>query len=412
MKSKFLSFSFFSALILGFSSPLRAEVPKSENKSEQKAPILSEKDFLMRNYQNIAIATDLETDDVFALAILFDEANQIYSETGNFPIQLIVVGEGNGAIKKMRMEKLAQEFFSLPEGVSLRIVEGKSTKENDFIYDGQELFEKEELSVAFPQEDRSLAAAKEIENWAKTRENPFLIQLKPAEELLYIDPEIGQKISLLFYGSFNLRKTVPANGTMQEVVDQISSKFKKVAILEQYGVLGNKGRVSDENGWAHKIQEKVKRADTPFLEMVKKLMNNWNAYISNKLLGDCLAFPEIAQDEYLFSELQKLQTSWNPEDFKRLHPEIVEKIQDRQILRKLDVVGAISSSEVEFTLADVLVAMAATKGVDLFHADPVDLEVDEHRFLVPKPNASSTVLYYNLSDPELIANWFAEFLEG
>ena len=67
----------------------------------------SAQDFLLKNYSEVAIATDLEPDDLLALAILFDQANRFYTQSKNckYPIDLILVGEGNTAIKRMRMKK-------------------------------------------------------------------------------------------------------------------------------------------------------------------------------------------------------------------------------------------------------------------------------------------------------------------
>lgn len=58
----------------------------------------------LREHQNIAIATDLEPDDVLALGIIFAEANRVYEQVGGkYPIDLVIVGEGNSGIKGGRI---------------------------------------------------------------------------------------------------------------------------------------------------------------------------------------------------------------------------------------------------------------------------------------------------------------------
>lgn len=186
----FISFVFFINLI-----------DASEDFLQRK----SSASILLRDYQNVAIATDLEPDDVMALWIIFTEANQHYEQFGGkYPIDLVIVGEGNSAIKRMRMEKLLKDFFYVP--VSIQVVAGKSTPDNIFPYDGEELFDKREL-VSIPYEvDQGKKAIQALEAFVETSPQPLIIQLKPAQELVSLRTDLAAKTTVLFYASFNYVK--------------------------------------------------------------------------------------------------------------------------------------------------------------------------------------------------------------
>lgn len=140
---------------------------------------------LMKDYQHVAIATDLEPDDVLALLIIFKEANKRYAETGKYPIDLVVVGEGNVDIKKMRMEALIH-YMNLPNGIKVDVIKGKATRDNIFPLDGEELFDKNELNKLPFKEHSGEEGVKAISHFLADSNNPLIIQIKPAQELLSI----------------------------------------------------------------------------------------------------------------------------------------------------------------------------------------------------------------------------------
>ncbi len=132
----------------------------------------------LKEFEHVAIATDLEPDDVLALKLIFEEANRLYTATANYPIDLVIVGEGNSVIKRQRMEKMLQEFFKVPVGVHVEVVEGKATRNNLFPYDGEELFDKSEL-IPFV-EDTGEKAVAALEAFLAHYEQPLIIQTRLA----------------------------------------------------------------------------------------------------------------------------------------------------------------------------------------------------------------------------------------
>jgi hypothetical protein len=346
---------------------------------------LSARDFLLKNYTDVAIATDLEPDDVLALAILFEEANRIYEKSSDdkYPIDLIIVGEGNTTIKRMRMEKLLQDYFHLPPGVNIKVVEGRAAKDNIFLYDGDEFFEKETLErIPFPEANQGQQALDALNSWAEQAQHPFIIQLKPASELLYLDSDLAKKTTVLFYGGFNIRKTAldpeilndpqfifgalpTIEAKLEALMLHFSSRFSKIAILEAFGVLGDQSCVCSEYTWTNKIGQIIKNSDDKFMEMFRTVSSHWNAYILDKFLNDC---------------------------------------------QKISIVQKISTSDVQFTLSDVLVAMATVDDSSFFQTIPIKTSYDANGFLVPISDAASNIVYYNAVDREKLASSLERFL--
>lgn len=392
---------------------------------------LSSEDFLLKNYENVAIATDLEPDDVFALAILFKEANRIYSTSSQskYPIDLIVVGEGNTTIKRLRMEMLLQKYFDLPPGVSVRVVEGRATTDNIFTYDGEELFEKETLkNIPFPLMEQERHATEVLQTWAEHAENPFIIQLKPASELLALPPDVTRKITLLFYGSFNIRKMIDTKASslsmqLELLMSHFSQNFSKVAILESFGTLGNQPCVSSEFGWTHKIAQIVAHSDDAFIRMFYTLTNHWNAYSLDKILQEGEQITQQLAQETNTKELSELHTAivqlqkkWSSERFEQIFNKISSaevsngNLAWKTLIRKFELAKKIKSG-VQFTFADILVAMAATNTTHLFHATPIHPVYDDNGFLIPIPDPNSNIVYYDAVDREKFAQSIEQFLE-
>lgn len=422
---------------------LNAEVIKAE---------LSAQDFLLKNYTEVAIATDLEPDDVLALAILFEEANRIYEQSphAKYPIDLIIVGEGNTAIKRMRMEKLLQEYFDIPPGVNIKVVEGRATKDNIFSYDGQEFFGKETLErIPFPEPNQGEQALEALSAWVEQAKDPFVIQLKPAPELAYLEPDLANKTTVLFYGSFNIRKTIwdPAilndpqfafgnlsttSARLEALMSHISSRFSKIAILETFGVLGDQSCVCSEFEWTSKIGQMIATSDDKFIEMFRTVSSNWNTYILDKFLGDCERisnelireggdFTNLLRD--IHSDIVLLQKEWAQDRFDNLYQnilnhssEISSKLNEdagrdwKTLTRKISLAKKIISDDVQFTLSDVLVAMATTDDSQFFQAAPIKISYDENGFLVPIADSTSNVVYYSAVDREKLAGALEQFL--
>lgn len=410
-----------SIQIFGKEIPLCHKSPSTNSLKEERAS----PSFLMADYENVAIATDLETDDVLALAILFHEANRLYKSGKKYPIDLIIVGEGNTTLKKLRMEKLMEVFFQVPPGVEVAVIEGRAAEGNLFSYDGLELFEEEEIKgIEFPQERKGDKATKALALWAKEVDDPFLIQLKPASELVFLEPEAAKKITILFYGGFNLRATAldplvhEALGFQESfslpekltvLAGFLSDRFSKVGIIEGFAVLSGEPCICPEYPWTHGIAKAILDAKDPFFSMFRTLSVNWNSYIVEKMVAkshkDALQvshFSPLAEKIELFSQkkipfAEVLQVLVKQEAFSPDEELLLQKIQ-----RNMDLVKKIIDSEIEFTMADVLVAMATTHP-DLFQAAPVVLHYDASGFSKPEEDSESNLFYYKPVSREALA---------
>lgn len=399
-------------------------------------------DFLLKNYSNTAIATDLEPDDVFALAIIFEEANRIYYESANkkYPINLIIVGEGNTAIKRMRMEKLLQEYYNIPSEVHIEVVEGIGTRDNIFPFDGHELFEKEILEqIPFPDTKGCQQALTALESWAEQSDNPFIIQLKPAQELLYLREDLANKTTVLFYGSFNIRKIIDDTAVISEVLPELSilpsisarleglisnfsNRFSKVAILETFGVLKEQSCVCDEYEWTHDIGKTIAQSNNKFINMFRTLSTNWNQYILNYVLEESEKISQNLINENndsatflrtIHAEIVQLQNEWSRSKFEELSSAINSHSQEiaghlegdalrswHGLIRNLNLGKKVGCNDIQFTLSDILVAIALTENSKIFSAAPIQCNYSEYGFLVPKPDPNSNVLYYTAVDKE------------
>ena len=387
---------------------------------------LDSNSFYLGDYQNVAIATDLEPDDVLALKIIFQKANQLYQQDplGKYPIELIIVGEGNTAIKRMRMVKLLDEFFELPEGILVKVVEGKSTKGNIFPYDGEELFSKAEL-VGIPYiEKGGEEATVALLEFLKASLNPLMIQLKPAQELFEISlhPEISSKTSILFYGSFNLRKTVEdpvvlqhrlfdpvrnpsKKAKLQTLIDHFAGQFLKVGVVESYGLLGLESSVFAEHPWTHPIADVIDHSEEPFLKHFVKLTENWNAYLFRAELEEQIDYlltlegsPLIRDLAFNFAELLE---EWNEPLFLQTYQSVTRCMLDEKLQRGMKFAYQLRpNSGIQFTLADVGVALATTDSKGLFKALPVSITVNPKGFLETSYKSDSNLYYYQPIEKE------------
>lgn len=343
-------------------------------------------DFKLKTYDKVAIATDLEPDDVLALKLLFDEAARL----DTFPIALIIVGEGNTAIKKKRMERLLELYFPVPEGVKIPIVEGRGTEDNLFIYDGHELF-SEDVGVPYRQNGDTEAIAA-LERFVASSSSPLLIQLKPASELYFL--KNAAHLDVIFYGGFNVRKTAtqclptdsPFEMQLTEVMNHFGKKFGQVAIVETYGVLGESPAISQGNAWSMPIIEQIEASEEPFFLMFRKLATLWNDYLFDK----------------------KLTRS------KEMIDAIVagEKDQLTNLQRDIHFLYRIRPSEhLQFTPADVLVALALIDDSDLFQRIPITVSYNKNGYLTPSPTPSSNIFTFSRINKNTLVTCLSKHLK-
>jgi hypothetical protein len=393
----------------------------------------SENGIHLTEYQNVAIATDLEPDDVLALKLIFQEANHLYAQhpENGYPIKLVVVGEGNAAIKKLRMEKMLKDYFSVP--VKVEVKEGKSTSDNIFPYDGEELFSKDKLrNIPYPKSEDGTNA---LITFTKESENPLIIQIKPVQELITLSSnrELAKKATVIFYGSFNFRKSLndkevidyfhfspdtPLQFKLQTLLDHLSKSFKKLGIVESFGVLGEESSVYFKYPWSQLIAACIEHSHEPFYSMFKQLVHNWNKYLLEVELTDMtksinelmVLFPQKKEAlENIHKQLDSLHTSWDENKFTSVFDEInslrlsgdspESKRVLEQLNRDLNFANQLRpSAGIQFTLSDVIVALALGDTGHFFTATPVKVQVNERGFLQTTPEANSNVFYYDRKD--------------
>lgn len=400
---------------------------------------LTPSDFLLKKYDSVAIATDLEPDDVMALKIIFDEANRVYNENSQvkYPIDLVIVGEGNTAIKRMRLEKMMKQYYNLPKDVDVQIVEGRATLYNIFPYDGQELFEEAELKeVKFNEDDKGAVTL--LKDFVKKAEQPLIIQIKPANELfaLSLDQELSAKTSVIFYGGFNISATLKdpeiqslltGKNKIEAMMQHFSDRFLKVAIIENYGVLGDESAVYTGFPWTNQISESIRSSPEEFFKIFQTLTYNWNRYILEDSFHDAIKqIDEIivglpAEKEALrsfFNEIktnfQELVQNWNETLFqttiamsKQAITEVTNQAQALQRTIKL-MEKVQPQSGLQFTFADILVALAISENHDFFSAAEIRVTCNDYGFLVPVPEPGSNTIYYNRVDRNTFADSLLE----
>ncbi|MDP1835427.1 MAG: hypothetical protein Q8K75_05800 [Chlamydiales bacterium] len=410
-------------------------------------------DILLTHYSDIAITTDLEPDDVLALYIIFQKANDIYEEKGGaYPIKFIIVGEGETARKKARMEYMLGKLIALPDGVEVRVIEGTPSNDNIFAYDGDEIgeeilgttdlkdiFDSPELTLAKCDYYKETGPVRTLERFLKKSPAPLLIVLKPPTELLSIKPELLRNATVMMYGSFNFRKIVTDTKALassafddvrhqgdtdklQALLNFFALHFKKVGIVESYGMLGSQASVFRDHEWSHDILQHIENSNEPFFIMFRKLVNNWNRYLFEKqlpdvktallLLAEANQMPQIEVQTFV-SQLDQLAQKWDEEQFDQLVKNIdamIAKSQSEETTREKQLLSEklhaemhfaklISpSSGLQFTLADVCVALALVGDQSPFPASPVELQVSDRGFLIPRHHPESSTFYYDRVD--------------
>lgn len=402
---------------------------------------------LMKNYEHIAIATDLEPDDVLALWIIFKEANRQYAESGNYPIDLVIVGEGNVDVKKMRMEALLN-YMNIPDGIVIDIVRGKSTSDNIFPYDGEEFFDKKELEKTPFKEHSEVEGMEAIGHFLAKSNHPLIIQLKPAQELLSIPSELTKHATILFYGSFNFRKTVKDEGfqknenfthlfndveKLEGLLKYFESHFKQIAILESYGILGPQASVYSGYQWTEGIRKKIEVSNDDFMMMFKKLVHNWNRYTLHAQLSKTKFYlheimgmlPLAKQNALQNLKLEQIIEEWDENLFSEIYSEAISAIQQirnehqnaelmklaDKLERGLKLINQVKpSSGIQFTLSDIGVALALTDPFGCFKSSKVKINVNEYGFIETEDTSESNLWYYNRIDRDKFAQILQEAL--
>lgn len=408
--------------------------------------------FHLQNFDSVIISTDLEPDDVLALKIIFQEANRLFAQqpSTKYPIDLIIVGEGNTTIKKMRMEKLLRDLLDIPLGISIPVVEGRSANDNLFPYDGEEFFEKDILAEIPYKDNDGSDAEQMLAEVIQRSPAPLIIQLKPVQELLFLasNSDLARKASVLFYGSFNFRKTlkdplVQQNALFQKdnnlmhvnmlqiLLNHFGQQFLKIGIIESYGVLGDQTAVYEGFPWSAGIAHKIENSSDPFLTSFIQLTHNWNAYLFQEVLFDIAQdlqhiedLPEslTAHHANLYRNIQELLKEWSEETFASAFGTaicFIQEAREQQFLpfamdnleRSIYFAQKLRpSSRVQFTLADVIAALAVRENYDLLSYRPVSIHINPKGFIETQDDKDSSIFYYNRVEREPFARFLEEIL--
>src|SRR5690349_24118120 len=143
----------------------------------------------------VILFTDLEPDDVMAIAILLKFGVNI---------RYVVVGEGNANIKVSRMRRYC-ELFGMPS----QVIQGFASNKL-FAKDGCEFSDLVVEEGVYNREQ----FMESISDFLEIAPNPVFICLKPPRELLDCFEELKHKLGLitgLFYGGFNFRTLISEN---------------------------------------------------------------------------------------------------------------------------------------------------------------------------------------------------------
>jgi hypothetical protein len=290
-----------------------------------------------------------------------------------------------------------------------------------FIYDGEELFPSEELAHAPYIDQSGEDATSALTDIIRSAHAPLIVQLKPAQELLSLDANLMRKTSVLFYGSFNFRKTASEHLPLQSLLDYFSEHFAQVGVVESYGMLGDQSTVYHGHTWTHGISKYIEGSDQPFLSMFRKLVTNWNRYLLEDHLPDVrkaiVSLSELTRIdfEWELSTVDRLIAHWNLDLFLELKHKLLEAVTLLQASNPTDALTrAIEriqwvikftdlikpESGLQFTLADVGLALALVDHTGVFSSRPVRFIVSNQGFLTPVDSPESSVFYYDRVEKE------------
>ncbi len=205
------------------------------------------------------IETDLEPDDLLALAILPKA-------------KYYVVSEGNANIKYNRMKRYCQ----LLKNEDAIVIEGFST-EREYSLDGKEFSD-------LPTEQCDNNYLNHFIKFANST-NPIMFSLKPMGELmneyvknpLLIESLVG-KIELYTYGGFNFRCILKY---YEKPLLDLLKRFKKVVIYESFLAHGDNNSVNKFN-CPNLYRYIINHCQEPFYDALLKATKNWNQHLCDK----------------------------------------------------------------------------------------------------------------------------------
>lgn len=237
---------------------------------------------------DVLIATDLETDDLFAIVSLFHGWEKQTHRPGAIAF---VVGEGNSYLKTVLMDHILQELKSIypwTKGVNFEVIRGYSSKRPY----ATDIIKKKWPNLCPVLIEKSLEAdTKALDSYFRKTVPQLIVALKPERELIFDDccKVDFSNTQLWRYGSFNDRILWEDHrNSFQDQWTKHVRRFAAVVNLETFHALGN-----DENG---RSRGSVSRASSPEIyaayeaiskiklhNLLQVIMENWNAGIHAQL---------------------------------------------------------------------------------------------------------------------------------
>ncbi len=218
--------------------------------------------------------------------------------------------------------------------------------------------------------------------------------------------------------------------------------------MESFGLLGVESAVYQGYPWTHPIAATIEQSRDPFFKVFQTLVRNWNLYLFQAELPEIKSLLGKMQQEYkqrwayyfylahwshiaplsnwlilaeeqaflaqeteeLISYVNVLLVQWDEELFAETYERALA-FGNPDLERSLEFANKLKpSSGLQFTLADVGVALALTDQQGFFTASPVRIHISERGYLEPFPDSSSNVFYYNRVDHARFAKVLIEKL--
>lgn len=261
----------------------------------------------MVKHSNLGVLTDLEPDDLIAIAALPQAA-------------FYVVGESDPAVKWARMKRYVELLYSDPS--QSKVIAGMPS---DKIYeaDGQEFYD----GLSMPSDPRSsldgrpmnlldskddgLALLEGALRALRSCDKPTLIVLKPPRELIVLyqaNPsafkELVRPMHLLAYGGFNFR-TLPSSS--QDTLIDMFTFFSSVTLYDrsvsterQLDLTGN----TETLPGIHKVINAGSRRAHPLWTAVAAAIKDWNANIEARVRGNTCAHSRRIHEAIISDNMQ------------------------------------------------------------------------------------------------------------
>ena len=318
----------------------------------------------------IAVETDLEPDDVFALYLLHK----------GFRFHHVVVGEGDADIKVAR----ARQYLQLL-GSDATVVRGHCS-DKQFDQDGKEFAD---LTVEAPPTPTPDAYVTTLRRYISSTTDPIIVLLKPPRELMEsakILKDDLKTVTLYLYGGFNLRCLLGVHAP-DEITTMLSA-FKEVQIYESFHAVGVDNTINRQTDPTLHLIMLYMASKDPYIATLLTLNELWN----RSLMADC----HKTCEGLLKGPVTEIFAEMDSPDPKAVIRKAGIK-EDRQVekfYRNWKAYSSIHGHETfQFVMADMCAVTAFLSDRFSRYRHPAEVTIDPVGYtkFTPKP---STVSYY------------------